>query len=163
MLSEQRDHTIYLRSMCTSCCSLENSRGTVESLLNPRLISARVSLSSTILKNKETFIIQNTHTQLLSPYRSLFCEPIIIVPHYLGGTAVSWFLLKLTFVTWLLLTASNTSSGINASCFSLRRMRGEKTLQQLHNWHKEHMGPSGKTYWIVAKNPKNTDTSTQTL
>lgn len=58
MLSEQCDHSMYLRSMWTSCCSRENSRGILESLLNPRLISARVSFSSTILQNEEAFIIQ---------------------------------------------------------------------------------------------------------
>lgn len=63
--SEQHDHSIYLRSTCTSCCSLENSRGISESLLNPRLISARVSLSSTILQNEET-VIRQTCTAVVS-------------------------------------------------------------------------------------------------
>lgn len=46
---------------------------------------------------------------------------------YLGGTAVSRFLLKFTLATGLSSTASNTSSGMDPSCFSLRK-NGKSSL-----------------------------------
>lgn len=98
--------------------------------------------------------------QLLSPYCSLlFCELIIVVTHYLGGTTVSWFLLKFTVATGVFLTASNTSSGIDASCFSLRIRRGKPvTIIGMKNM----CGLLGKCvgYWQKNKKKNNTyDTS----
>lgn len=61
---------------------------------------------------------------------------------YLAGMAVSWFLLKLTVATGLLLTALNISSGITAACFSLHN---KKHLPKLHK-HVHHLLVINKTF-----------------
>lgn len=110
----------YRRSICSSCFSSEKSIGIVVSLLNPRLMSARVSFNSIILQEMREYFwlstvkcsvnLHNASNEMEWPW---LC--------YLGGTAVSWFLLKFTLATGLSSTASNTSSGMDPSCFSLRK------------------------------------------
>lgn len=147
MLSELCDHSFYLRSMCASCCSLENSRGIVESLLNPRLISPRVSFSSKILQNEETFI---THiwTALVS---ILF--PIILWTNNRCHSLPGWYNGQLVFAE-----AHGGNRSVLDCIKHLIRYRcllffteNNKRKTCYNNWHEEHVWASGKMCWILAK------------